>query len=172
MLCSVPSRFFGQRINRVVGAKENTAPAPKRWMVFGSLGRNLSLCDGKSERIVPLTAQARKGLGAGLGAIPAPPPPREPETTRVPYSKKQENLSATASSSQQFSPKNYLPRNAKGLSLEGSSFVLIAHGENWRILLLVSLCNIIRRNSFDDEKPKTRSLTRAFVDNTKLETEQ
>lgn len=74
MLCSVPSRFFGQRINRVVGAKENTAPAPKRWMVFGSLGRNLSLCDGKSERIVPLTAQARKGLGAGLGAIPAPPP--------------------------------------------------------------------------------------------------
>lgn len=72
MLCSVPSSFFCQRINRVVGAEENTAPAPKGWMAFGSLGRNLSFCDGKSERIVSLTAQARQGLGAGLGAIPAP----------------------------------------------------------------------------------------------------
>lgn len=72
MLYSVPSSFFCQRINRVVGAEENTAPAPKRWMVFGSLGRNLSLSDGKSERIVSLIAQARKGLGAGLGAIPVP----------------------------------------------------------------------------------------------------
>lgn len=143
LLCAFQFLLSKNKTGSLVLRKTQRQPAPKGWMVFGSLGRNLSFCDGKFERVVSLTAQARKGLGVCLGAILAP---REPETTRVLYSEIKKTCLLQHQVPSNFLLKIISQEMQRGfLWREAVSFVLIAHGENWSILLLASLCNIIRK---------------------------